>query len=238
MANYVFISDIHLNYNFPEKINNFGNFLISLNNKINTLFILGDLFDFWFEHPLFKLSEKYQLLKSYISKLSYKIIFVPGNRDFFIGSDFSSLTNFNIIHQDYYLAKIFNKNILLTHGDLLCSNDFRYLLYRKFIRNKTVISILKYLPAFLILSIIKRLHTISIIEKKIKNKKIQKYNEKFILEKIKSYNADYLIAGHIHELFIKKINNKIIGSCGNWSEKKGTYILLTEDNIEIKEIKF
>ena len=43
----IFVSDLHLCENNPEKIELFERFLCSLDCNLEALYILGDLFDFW-----------------------------------------------------------------------------------------------------------------------------------------------------------------------------------------------
>lgn len=227
-----FISDVHLNYSNVEKIILFGNFLEYLNGKIEKLFILGDLFDYWIEHSTLKLSDYYFQLSPFLKKIKYPVYFIPGNRDFDIGQDFIQFTNFNIIYKDYFLFDENNKKFLLTHGDLLCSGDYRYLIYRKFIRLNIVKKVINFFPSKLMLLFINNLRKLSRFEKKIKNRDTQNYNLDFVDKLQRKYNADYIISGHIHNYFIRKINNMILISCGHWHKSCGDYILFDGEKFE------
>ena len=63
------------------------------------------------------------------------IFFMHGNRDFMVGSEFLAQANMRLLN-DPYKIEIASKNILLSHGDIYCSFDKKYQLYRKIVHNK------------------------------------------------------------------------------------------------------
>jgi len=74
----------------------------------------------------------------------------------------------------------------------------------------------------------------------VNNKKIfLTHGHKFQEDKFK-LNADIVIYGHLHTGFIKKKDNIIIANTGSVSlpknETKNSYILLTDDKLELKDI--
>jgi UDP-2,3-diacylglucosamine hydrolase len=227
---WAFIADVHLNYKKPQKFTVFKKFSNYLNDKIDCLIIIGDLFDFWLEHKNVKLSEYYSEFKECLQNLNYDIYFIPGNRDFDIGEDFKQLTGFKIIDEEFFLLTLDNKKIIITHGDLLCRHDIRYQLFRKFIRNHYVKSIIKFFPTFFVLKFISLIENISKVEKTIKDRFVQDYNYNYIEALLKKYNADYLVAGHLHEFFIKNYKKKTIISCGTMTLDKAEYIFYENGN--------
>ena len=80
------ISDLHLQENRPELTKAFKKFLISHAANVDSLYILGDLFEAWigddYEND-FILDVKLELKK--YSSLGKKIYLMHGNRDFHLG---------------------------------------------------------------------------------------------------------------------------------------------------------
>ena len=114
----LFISDLHLNPERPDIQACFEQFIKSclsskLNNinSIDSLYILGDLFEFWigddasipfYEHSISQLK---QLADSGIS-----VFVMHGNRDFLMGADFEQASGCKLIPDLYHLHTSANKN--------------------------------------------------------------------------------------------------------------------------------
>ncbi len=49
-----------------------------------------------------------------------------GNRDFLLGARFCAATGCRLLG-DYERVDLYGKPVLLTHGDLLCTDDTRYM---------------------------------------------------------------------------------------------------------------
>ena len=83
------ISDLHLQENRPELTKAFKKFLVSHAANVDSLYILGDLFEAWigddYEND-FITEVKFELKK--YSSLGKKIYLMHGNRDFLLGDKF------------------------------------------------------------------------------------------------------------------------------------------------------
>jgi UDP-2,3-diacylglucosamine hydrolase len=136
-----FISDIHLGANSEqeekERVTKFLNFLSEIENKANKIFIVGDLFDFWFEY-------KYAIPKRYFSVLyqlkrfkekNIEVHYLTGNHDFWLG-EFFSLEMGIVIHENEWMGTIDNKKFYLYHGDGVARRDIGYRILKRILRNK------------------------------------------------------------------------------------------------------
>ena len=97
------------------------------------LYILGDLFEFWIDSK-YDITQN-NLIISTLKKISEdgtKIFLMHGNRDFLVGKKFTKMTNIQILPENFIL-NINGTKILITHGDLLCTDDVDYQKFRKFI---------------------------------------------------------------------------------------------------------
>jgi UDP-2,3-diacylglucosamine hydrolase len=127
----LFISDLHLTIERPEITQKFLNFLINRASKAQALYILGDLFDTWigdddFSPPIGKVKRHLKAL----SQQGTKIYYIHGNRDFLMGKKFSQDSGM-ILLDEYSLIDLYGIPTLLTHGDLLCTDDLAYQAFRK-----------------------------------------------------------------------------------------------------------
>ena len=126
----LFVSDIHLSEDSPAVIDKFNGFLEHHANKHDFLFILGDLFEYWIGDD----ANQFNSVVKTLQKLKTKIFFIPGNRDFLIGSDFLNNTNIKLL-DDLTLIQLGNKETLILHGDTLCIDDKDYQEFRIKVRS-------------------------------------------------------------------------------------------------------
>jgi UDP-2,3-diacylglucosamine hydrolase len=145
MATY-FISDLHLTAKKPEITERFLKFLREDAIKADALYILGDLFDVWMgddqvdPHTQTIIEGLYHLHEQGIP-----LYFMRGNRDFLIGDDFAHNSGC-VLLPDPTRIMLYGKNILLTHGDQLCTLDKKYQTFRRFVRRPMLQSFFLKLP--------------------------------------------------------------------------------------------
>ncbi|MFC2062071.1 UDP-2,3-diacylglucosamine diphosphatase [Elusimicrobiota bacterium] len=194
----LFTADLHLKLTDSEKpYANFKSFLNSIKGKCDKLYILGDLFTYWYEHPEVNFYSKNPALKAIkeFKKSGAKVYFLIGNRDFAAGKYFQEYSDVDFIGEDMTID-LPGKKILLTHGDRLAKKDIRYQIWRKFVRSKISSFVFKRLPVGYAISIADRFKTVG------KNNPIA---EKTIVdmisdEAVEYFKKDYdiIIAGHAH----------------------------------------
>ena len=131
-----FISDLHLSEKHPELIQAFFKFLDESKEACTHLFILGDLFETWIgdddDLPLYR--EIKQALLSFTTN-GPETFFMHGNRDFLVGESFAKETGITIL-PDPYILDINGQNVILSHGDFLCTDDKDYIDFRNQVREK------------------------------------------------------------------------------------------------------
>lgn len=129
-----FISDCHISPERPEIIDYFDTFLKTIGNEADQLFILGDLFDLWLGDDVRSADTK--RIVDALRGLSKKIpVFcMRGNRDFLLDRDFAARSGCRLL-PDICLHRFDEEPILLMHGDLLCTDDRSYQIYRYIIRH-------------------------------------------------------------------------------------------------------
>ncbi len=127
----VFISDLHLSLQETKTSEIFIKFLQENHHTIETLYILGDFFNYWIgdDLQLKSFENIINALHKFNSPKSRTLI-MYGNRDFLYGESFFNKTNSKYIPDPYFIT-LDNKKIMLTHGDLMFDRTFTYQLYRR-----------------------------------------------------------------------------------------------------------
>lgn len=136
-----FLSDFHLGA--PDHTTSLSRekkivgFLNDIKEDAAVIFILGDLFDFWYEYKkvipkgfvrvLGKLAE--------LTDSGITIYFFTGNHDMWMNGYFEQELDIQVFHEPKAFS--FNdKSFLIGHGDGLGPGDYRYKFLKKVFRNK------------------------------------------------------------------------------------------------------
>ncbi|MEM7468540.1 MAG: UDP-2,3-diacylglucosamine diphosphatase [Pseudomonadota bacterium] len=131
----VFVSDLHLSQERPEQVKLFFELLAAMPTE-SQLYVLGDLFEIWLGDdddtpPNLEIVEK---LAAYANRCKGLYV-MRGNRDFLYGDEFIAKTG-AVLLEDYATVMLSNLQVLLTHGDLLCTKDVKYQAFRQFVRDE------------------------------------------------------------------------------------------------------
>jgi len=204
------------------------------------IFLLGDLFDFWFEYKkvvpkgftrtLGKLAE--------ISDSGVPIYYFVGNHDLWMNGYFEDELNIPVFHkpQEFFFNQI---SFLIGHGDGLGPGDKGYKLMKKVFTN----SISKWLFRWLHPDLGVRLaQYMSVKNKLISGNEDEKFlgedNEwliQYCKHKLQENHRDYFVFGHRHlplEIELKP-NSKYI-NLGDWI-RYYTYGVFDGEKMELKE---
>ncbi len=131
-----FISDLHLGADRPALTALFERYLAGPARAASRLYILGDLFEYWagdddLDDPL---GARVASQLAALVDAGTQVFFMPGNRDFLIGADFSSRARLTLL-PDPTPISLDGQPALLCHGDSLCTDDLAYQAFRQQVRN-------------------------------------------------------------------------------------------------------
>ena len=131
----IFISDLHLEDARPDISELFFKFLKNNTKSGRTLYILGDFFEAWIGDDDFSPFNQSVIDALYhATSQGLPIYIMHGNRDFLLGKKFLRATGCKLL-PDEYVVEINGTPTLLMHGDTLCTEDKKYLKFRKKARN-------------------------------------------------------------------------------------------------------
>jgi len=137
-----FVSDFHLGTpsytDTREREQRILNWLDMVKANATELFLVGDVFDFWFEYAtvvpkgyirfLGKLAE--------LADAGVKLWFFKGNHDMWVFSYFEQELNATIIDNEMIIERN-GKKFFIHHGDGLAAGDHSYKLLKKVFRSNT-----------------------------------------------------------------------------------------------------
>ena len=128
----LFISDLHLTGERPEANERFIAFLEEKARAAETLYILGDFFEYWIGDD--DLAEPFNAviagLLADLTRRGVQVNLMHGNRDFLIGERFCAATGARLL-DDPAIHEIGGAKTLLVHGDTLCTDDVEYQAWRR-----------------------------------------------------------------------------------------------------------
>ncbi len=190
----VFISDLHLDDPDSTTFRKFAECMYVESERVDEIYILGDLVEMWIGDD--DQSAIALALKETLERAGKRcaVNLMHGNRDFLFGQVFCESAGITLL-QDPHLI---DKHILLSHGDILCTDDADYQAARKIFRDpkwqQEILS--KTLQEREMLG--KALRAQSNEANANKSTNIMDANPKAINEYLKQHQANFLIHGHTH----------------------------------------
>lgn len=198
MNDAVFISDIHLNPDYPKLTEKFLRFCQWAVDHTKSVYILGDFFHLWIGDD--DKSSWIEPIRDALIKLDQqgiKVFYMGGNRDFLLGKRFCHRSQMQFL-PDATLLHWQGQTIALTHGDRLCSKDKGHQLFYRITRNSVFRFIFNGLPFMFRQKLAQRVRKRS---QKNKPKQLALGYVTFagIKKFIRQYPCDMVIHGHTHQ---------------------------------------
>lgn len=134
-----FISDLHLSPDTPGVTRIFLDYLGGAARSAEQLFILGDLFEVWpGDDALNDTGGGFNRLIAdsllALSRAGVGLRLMHGNRDFLLGNVFAACSGVKLL-PDPYVLTLPEWQFVLSHGDLLCTDDQEYQAFRRQVRS-------------------------------------------------------------------------------------------------------
>ena len=227
----LFISDCHLCDSRPTITHAFIKFCDDVAVKAHSLFILGDLFEYWAGDDVIETRAHHGVIAALknLSTHGVKVFLMHGNRDFLLNDGFLKATGSTLLN-DPSLLNLFNKPVLLCHGDALCTDDVAYQHFRLEVRNKAWQKQFLDMPLANRIAYIEQIRVKSEHEKSSKTMQIMDVNPAAVENLLRTKNYPPLfIHGHTHRphkhsilLDGDRIDRWVLG---DWYEQ-GSYLIL------------
>lgn len=231
----LFVSDIHLSALRPEMVAAFRRFLERDAADAQALYILGDLFDLWVgdDDPETVNTGAMDAIAA-LGRRGVPVHLMHGNRDFLFGPDGARRANVTLI-DDPTRIELFGVPTLLMHGDLLCTDDRRYLELRARYRRPWIMSAFRTLPRAVRAGIGRRLRQKSEQAKQLAPREIMDANPEAVADVLRANGYPRLIHGHTHRPARHEhlVDGRV---CERWVladwYTRGSYLRVTPGGIE------
>ena len=220
MATVYFISDAHLGLGSKteerDKEYRLLSFLDHISTRADQLFIVGDLFDAWFEYRTVIPKGFHRILTKLedLIQQGVEIHYLAGNHDYWMGSFFRDDLGMKVYHHAFS-ATVHDKKIFFHHGDGLSDKDSGYRVLKRILRSKITVWLYTWVHPDLGLALAKY------SSQKSRNYTSSKHygDEDGMLRAARrkvEEGFDIVIMGHRHRPIRQEIGNGIYINLGDW----------------------
>ena len=219
-----FISDLHLEPGRPALAQGFVNYLQRLIDQgdAQQLYILGDFFEVWigddFSNPFV---DQVKAALRAVADSGTEVFLMHGNRDFLIGEAFCRAAGCTLL-SDPSVIQLGGQEVLLMHGDSLCTRDVEYMKVRQMFRDP------QWQQALLSKSIDERIafarqvRAESQSDQQMKSAEIMDVTPAEVDRELTEHQVATLIHGHTHRPAVHQLDNgKRRYVLGDWSDESG-----------------
>ncbi|MCL1860921.1 MAG: UDP-2,3-diacylglucosamine diphosphatase [Proteobacteria bacterium] len=195
----LFVADLHLTDKRPQTTVAFFDFLSGPAQQAGSVFILGDLFEYWAGDDDTGSAFNRSVCEALSATVAAgtAIYFMPGNRDLLAGKGFADASGVQLL-ADMASIRFEARTLLLSHGDELCTDDHDYQAYRLQVRNREWQAGFLTQPLEMRRSFIEKIRDQSEAAKVGKCAEIMDVNADAVVNLLRSHGYPTLIHGHTH----------------------------------------
>jgi UDP-2,3-diacylglucosamine hydrolase len=200
-----FLGDAHLGIESEtterSKADDLVALLGTLRGRAGHLYLMGDVFDFWFEYPAQEPSQHREVLSalSLLSASGTSIRFLGGNHDYWAGSKLEASTGATVHHEPLVVTH-FGRRLFIAHGDGLPRGDRGYRILKAVIRSRPAVACFRLVPPSVGAAIARWASGLSEVSEERIARALPPMRE-FICEKLGT-GFDGVVVGHVHRQLV------------------------------------
>lgn len=225
-----FLADLHLQPARPDLTRLFLDYAAGPARQAGRIYVLGDLFEYWIgdNGSLSDYPDVIAALRS-LSDAGKTLYFMRGNRDFGVGDDFCRACGITIL-PDPCVINLNGESVLLSHGDLFCTDDIEHQKFRAKYTDPAWRKRILGLPVWIKRLIARYARARSKAGKQSKPAHIMDVNDQSVGEIMLAHGSRHLIHGHTHRPADHELT--LDGRRGlrqvlsDWDEQRGGEILV------------
>ena len=202
-----------------------------LAGRASLLYLVGDIFDFWFEYPKIRPTAHPAVLNalSELVRSGTAVRFLGGNHDFWVGAQFEEMTGATV-YRTPVTDTHFGRITFVAHGDGLPPGDRGYKLLKAVIRSRPAIAGFRLIPPATGASIARWASGLSeITEERIR---AATPPMKSFLESKLAEGHDVAVVGHIHKQMLWRSGGGTAVVIGDWMKHRSV-VELTKDRLRL-----
>lgn len=201
----LFISDLHLEESRPDITGAFLGFLEKRAMGVESLYILGDLFEAWIgDDENTPLQQQIAEALEDVRGSGTRIFLMHGNRDFLMGNDYCSRFDGTLL-EDPAVIDLYGTPTLLMHGDSLCTADVEYQKFRARMRNPQMQKMMLARPLVERQQMARQLREMSMAKNQGKAEYIMDVTPEEVVKEMEAHGIQRLIHGHTHRPAIHEL---------------------------------
>lgn len=241
--NIYFLSDAHLGV--PDHASSLArerklvDWLQNVSKDAEAIYLLGDIFDFWFEYKQV-VPRGFVRLFGTIARLTDQglpVYFFPGNHDLWVGDYFEKEMGMKVYH-DPLITEYNGKKFYIAHGDGLGKGDYGYKMLKKIFKCRLCQWIFARLHPNFAIGIARYFSRKSRVANGDSDERFLGEEKEYLIGYAKEILAkehfDYFIFGHRHlPLEIKVNENSTYFNLGEWF-KRFTYGVFNGETMQIR----
>lgn len=216
---HIFFSDAHLGapklHDDRRREKRLIQFLENAAEREATIYIVGDLFEFWFEYRQVVPRQNFAVLAALhrIARSGVEIHYLAGNHDLWLGSFLKDELGL-IIHHQHLEAAAGPGKIFVTHGDGIAKQDVGYRILKRILRNNANVFLYKLLHPDFGIPFAKLMSHVS----REQGQDIPKWQEDYRAYAVERFREGYdaVIMAHTHFPLHEIIEGKHYLNLGDW----------------------
>ncbi len=221
MGSIYFISDAHLGAGTleqeSEKRETLIAFLQQLPGRAEQLYIVGDLFDFWFEYRSAILKQHFSVLFELhdLIRQGVRVVYMAGNHDFWLGSFLTEQVRIETVYGSI-TVELQGKRLFLCHGDGMISQDWGYRLVKRVLRNRSCIRLFQLIHPDIGVAMGRLISRLSRKHGAPTTWDPRPAYRNLALSLLKNQPYDAVIFGHVHQPDFQEWEGKAYLNIGDW----------------------
>ena len=214
----IFIADAHLKRPEDDNYRTLIRFLETLPADTDTLYLMGDIFEFWIGNPVPVYSHYREIIDCLkdVRGRGVRIVYFEGNHDFHLGRFFEEKLQAEV-HEAGAVLNIGPKRVYLCHGDQINRADYRYRAFRLLLHNPVVRALV---PLFSRRIADHAAATLSRRSSKQHGRRRKRWDYRAILDTFAgerfASGCDAVITGHYHLPVYRNEPGRLFISLGDW----------------------
>lgn len=234
-----FFSDVHLGLGSKEeelkKEHSLVKFLETVERDGEQVFIVGDLFDYWFEYKTVVPKGFFRLFNKLagLTEKGIAVSYLAGNHDFWLKSYFLDELGVHVF-PDPIERTIHGKRFYIHHGDGLMKNDTGYRILKRILRNRLNIFLFSLLHPDLASRIARGSSQAS--RNHVGKRTFEEHDMVAFAEKKIQDGFDFVVMGHNHVPLRRNIGKGAYVNLGDWISEY-TYAVFDGKKLELKKWK-
>jgi UDP-2,3-diacylglucosamine hydrolase len=190
-------------------------FLRYLHGRAAAVYLMGDIFDFWFEYPTVAQHTHFGVVRAMaeLAESGTQLRFLGGNHDYWAGENLAGMTGARVI-PDSIEETLFGRRVFIAHGDGLPRGDTGYKILKSILRSRIAIAAFRLLHPTLGSAMARWASNLSSITEERIERALPSMIA-FLREKLGD-GYDAVVVGHVHRPLILAESERTGVIVGDW----------------------